>query len=56
MNSSVINAAQWQSSIVQSMPMVMLMLAIAWLVQFQCHAFGAMLELYSKARDGVSHD
>jgi hypothetical protein len=42
MNLSVINAAQWQSSIDQSMPMAMLMLAIAWLVRFQCHASGAM--------------
>jgi hypothetical protein len=35
MNSSVINAAQWQSSIVLSMLMVMWMLAIAWRAQFQ---------------------
>jgi hypothetical protein len=35
MNSNVINAAQWQSSIDQSMLMVMSMLAIAWLVAYQ---------------------
>jgi hypothetical protein len=35
MNSNAINAAPWQSSIVQSMLMAMWMLAIAWLVQFQ---------------------
>jgi hypothetical protein len=35
MNSNAINAAQWQSSIDQSMLMVMWMLAIAWLVRFQ---------------------
>lgn len=56
MNSNVINAARWQFSTEQSMLMVMSMLAIAWLVQFQCHAFGAMLELYSKARDGVANE
>jgi hypothetical protein len=56
MNSNVINAAPWQSSIDQSMQMAMWMLVIAWLAQFQCHAFGAMLQLYSKARDGVNHD
>jgi hypothetical protein len=35
MNSNAINAAQWQSSIDPSMPMVMWMLAIAWRVRFQ---------------------
>jgi hypothetical protein len=35
MNSNVINAAQWQSLIDPLMRMVMLMLAIAWPVQFQ---------------------
>jgi hypothetical protein len=56
MNLSVINAARWQLLTDQLMPMAMLMLAIAWLVPFQCHAFGAMLQLYSKVLDGVNHD
>jgi hypothetical protein len=56
MNSDVINVAPWQSSIDPLMLMAMLMLAIAWLVRFQCHAFGAMSELYSKVLDGVNHD
>jgi hypothetical protein len=56
MNLDVINAARWQSLIDPLMLMAISMLAIAWLVGFQCHAFGAMSELYSKVLDGVSHD
>jgi hypothetical protein len=56
MNLDVTNVARWQSLIDPLMLMAMSMLAIAWLVQFQCHAFGAMSQLYSKVLDGVNHD